>query len=105
MIDRTKDTLFLEENSVFTHNPRAKRRNPVHEIPLLWLAEKIPPLPLQAIVIMDPLLCQARYFSISDADQLLGILEEKCLKKISIIYHYPFVFYQIEILYFWMHPD
>lgn len=71
----TKNTIVFGEQR-FT-NQRAKRRNPIHEIPLLLASRKDAPFTLPALVFMDSsFIAQARYFQYLDAEQLLGILEK-----------------------------
>ena len=63
-------------NQRFT-NKRAKRRNPIHDIPLLLASRKDAPFSLPALVVMDSSFnAQARYFQYLDTDQLLSILEK-----------------------------
>ncbi len=58
-------------------NKKIKRRNPVHELPLLLASRKNAPFSLPAMVLMDSTFtAQARYFQYLDADQLLSILEK-----------------------------
>ena len=72
----TTDTIVFGQQSF--SNPRANRRNPVHEIPLLLASRKDAPFTLPALVLMDSTFtAQARYFQYLDAEQLLGILEKK----------------------------
>lgn len=71
----TTDTIAFGQQR-FT-NLRAKRRNPLHEIPLLLASRKDAAFTLPALVIMDSSFnAKARYFQYLDAEQLLGILEK-----------------------------
>ncbi|MCK0144294.1 thioredoxin family protein [Arenibacter sp. F26102] len=73
-VESTDTIVFGQQN--FT-NPRANRRNPVHEIPLLLASRKDTPFSLPALVFMDSTFtAQARYFQYLDAEQLLEILEK-----------------------------
>lgn len=71
----TTDTIVFGQQR-FT-NKRVKRRNPVHDIPLLLASRKGAPFSLPALVVMDSsFTAQARYFQYLDAEQLLSILEK-----------------------------
>lgn len=71
----SKDTIVFGKQH-FT-NKRTKRRNPIHDIPLLLASRKDAPFSLPALVVMDSsFTAQARYFQYLDAEQLLSILEK-----------------------------
>ena len=56
-------------------NKRAKKRNPIHEIPLLLASQKDKPFSLPALIFMDEQFkATARYFQSLNAEQLLKIL-------------------------------
>ena len=58
-------------------NERIKRRNPVHQIPLLMATRKNKPFQLPAMLILDENFeATARYFQYLDAEQLTHILLE-----------------------------
>ncbi len=58
-------------------NKRAKRRNPVHEIPLLMASQKNKPFSLPALVFLDKnFVATARYFQYLNAEQFLNIISK-----------------------------
>ena len=71
----TRDTIHFGNQTFF--NKRAKRRNPIHEIPLLMASQKNKGFSLPAIVFMDQnFKATARYFQYLNVEQLLEILEK-----------------------------
>lgn len=69
------DTIYFG-NEIFT-NERQKRRNPVHQIPLLMARQKNKPFSLPALVFMDEnFKATARYFQYLNKEQLLEILSK-----------------------------
>lgn len=73
-VESTDTIVFGKQH--FT-NKRTKRRNPIHDIPLLLASRKDAPFSLPALVVMDSsFTAQARYFQYLDAEQLLSILEK-----------------------------
>ena len=71
----TTDTIHFG-NQVFV-NKRAKRRNPIHEIPLLMASQKNKPFSLPALVLFDESFkATARYFQYLNVEQLVQILSE-----------------------------
>lgn len=71
----TTDTIRFGDQ-VFT-NERAKRRNPIHQIPLLMAHQKNKQFSLPALVFMDESFkAQARYFQYLNVNQLLQILKK-----------------------------
>lgn len=72
----TKDTIYFGEH-VFI-NERIKRRNPVHQIPLLMARQKNKPFSLPALVFLDERFkATARYFQYLNVKQLTKILLEQ----------------------------
>ncbi|WP_194852272.1 thioredoxin family protein [Nonlabens antarcticus] len=58
-------------------NERSKRRNPVHQIPLLMARQKNKPFSLPAMIFLDEkFLAEARYFQYLNRDQFLKILSK-----------------------------
>lgn len=58
-------------------NERRKRRNPIHQIPLLMAMQKGRPFSLPALVFMDAdFKAEARYFQYLNVEQLLKILSK-----------------------------
>ena len=58
-------------------NKRAKRRNPVHEIPLLMASQKNKPFSLPALVFLDKnFVATVRYFQYLNAEQFLNIISK-----------------------------
>ncbi|WP_246124565.1 MULTISPECIES: thioredoxin family protein [Bizionia] len=71
----TTDTIHFG-NQVF-FNTRAKRRNPIHQIPLLMAQQKDRQFSLPALVFLDEKFkAQARYFQFLSTTQLLTIISE-----------------------------
>jgi thiol-disulfide isomerase/thioredoxin len=71
----TTDTIHFG-GQVFV-NERRKRRNPVHQIPLLMAMQKGRPFTLPALVFMDEnFQAEARYFQYLNVEQLLNILSK-----------------------------
>lgn len=63
-------------NQIF-NNKRAKKRNPVHEIPMLMANQKDKPFSLPALVFLDEnFKATARYFQYLNGDQLSKILSD-----------------------------
>lgn len=72
----TKDSIFFG-GQVFV-NERLKKRNPVHQIPLLMARQKNKPFSLPALVFLDEnFKARARYFQYLNEQQLLKILASK----------------------------
>lgn len=62
-------------NEIFV-NERAKRRNPVHQIPLLMASQKEKPFSLPALLFLDEKFqAEARYFQYLNVEQLWKILK------------------------------
>lgn len=71
----TKDTIHFG-NQVFV-NERTKRRNPIHQIPLLMAQQKNKPFSLPALVFLDETFqAKARYFQYLNTEQLSKILQD-----------------------------
>jgi len=71
----TTDTIRFGDQ-VFT-NERVKRRNPIHQIPLLMAQQKNKQFSLPALVFLDEnFKAQARYFQYLNVNQLLQILKK-----------------------------
>ena len=69
----TTDTIHFG-NQTFI-NKRAKKRNPVHEIPILMASQKNKPFSLPALVFFDDKFqATARYFQYLNVEQLTKIL-------------------------------
>ncbi|WP_347373704.1 thioredoxin family protein [Aequorivita sp. Q41] len=69
----SKDTIYFG-NEVFI-NKRARRRNPVHQIPLLMASQKGKPFTLPALIFLDEKFqAKARYFQYLNVAQLTKIL-------------------------------
>lgn len=69
----SKDTIYFG-NKIFI-NERAKRRNPIHQIPLLMASQKGKPFTLPALVFLDEKFqAKARYFQYLNVAQLSKIL-------------------------------
>ncbi|MGW8123155.1 hypothetical protein ACV07N_10900 [Roseivirga echinicomitans] len=69
----SKDTIFFG-NTEF-RNKNAKKRNAVHEIPLMMASRKGRPFSLPAMVLFnEEFVATARYFQYLDAQQMLGVL-------------------------------
>ncbi|QXP60767.1 thioredoxin family protein [Olleya sp. HaHaR_3_96] len=72
----TKDTIHFG-NQIFV-NKRLKKRNPIHQIPLLMAQQKNKPFSLPALVFLDEQFNhRARYFQYLNANQLLKILKNQ----------------------------
>jgi thioredoxin-related protein len=70
-----EDTITFGQKIFFNENP--KKRNPVHQIPLMMASRKGRPFSLPAMVLLDEnFKPKARYFQYLDARQLVGILEQ-----------------------------
>lgn len=71
----TTDTITFG-NQMFV-NERKKRRNPIHQIPLLMALQKNKPFSLPALVFLDEnFKATSRYFQYLNKEQLLKILSE-----------------------------
>jgi thioredoxin-related protein len=72
----TQDTIFFGEQTFI--NERIKKRNPVHQIPLLMARQKNKPFSLPALVFLDEhFKATARYFQYLNAEQFLRVLIAK----------------------------
>lgn len=71
----TKDTISFGKQEFI--NERTKKRNPVHQIPLLMASQKNKPFSVPALVFMDSdFKASARYFQYLNAEQLSEILSK-----------------------------
>jgi len=71
----TRDTIYFGQQMFV--NKRWKKRNPIHEIPLLMASRKDAPFTLPALVFLDEnFKATARYFQYLDPQQLLAILQK-----------------------------
>lgn len=71
----TKDTISFGKQEFI--NERTKKRNPVHQIPLLMGRQKNKPFSVPALVFMDSdFKASARYFQYLNAEQLSEILSK-----------------------------
>ena len=72
----TKDTIYFGEQTFI--NERIKKRNPVHQIPLLMARQKNKPFSLPALVLLDERFqATSRYFQYLNVVQLSKILLEE----------------------------
>ena len=72
----TKDTIYFGEQTFI--NERIKKRNPVHQIPLLMARQKNKPFSLPALVFLDERFqATSRYFQYLNVVQLSKILLEE----------------------------
>ncbi|SHI36608.1 Thioredoxin-related protein [Arenibacter nanhaiticus] len=72
----TRDTIYFGQQMFV--NKRWKKRNPIHEIPLLMASRKDAPFTLPALVFLDEnFKATGRYFQYLDPRQLLGILQKQ----------------------------
>ena len=71
----TKDTIFFGNQQFI--NQRLKRRNPIHQIPLLMASQKNKPFSLPALIFLDKNFnATARYFHSLNSNQLTEILTQ-----------------------------
>ncbi len=71
----TQDTISFGNQEFI--NERIRKRNPVHQIPLLMGRQKNKPFSVPALVFMDDdFKATARYFQFLNAEQLLKIISE-----------------------------
>lgn len=71
----SKDTIYFG-NQIFM-NKRIKRRNPIHEIPLLMASRKNKAFSLPAMVFLDEKFqATARYFQALNTEQFLNLLSQ-----------------------------
>tara|TARA_R110002049_G_scaffold309094_1_gene516824 strand:+ start:17877 stop:18314 length:438 start_codon:yes stop_codon:yes gene_type:complete len=73
-VESTDTILFGNQRFI---NKRAKRRNPVHEIPLLMASQKDRPFSLPTLIFLDEnFQATARYFQYLNVEQFLKIISE-----------------------------